>query len=238
MKKDTIYKTKLKKVNDFVFDSKVADVFEDMINRSVPGYGLTLSMIACLANKYAQDNSNCYDLGCALGASTLAMRRAIDKENVKIIAVDNSEAMVEKCRENIKDTSIEIICDDICNIEIKNASVVVLNFTLQFIAPEKRTAFLKKIYQGLLPQGLVFIAEKIKFLNKKEQGFKENLYYTYKKLNGYSELEISQKRDALQNILKSDTISSYEERLKGIGFDEFYICSQCLNFISFCAIKK
>ena len=140
--KDAIYSQPQQKVNDFRFDQSVAEVFPDMIQRSVPGYNTIIDNIGQIANRYAQDNSQIFDLGCSLGAATLAMRRYISAENCEIIAVDNSQAMVERCQLHLDafkaNTPVQVLCDDLQNVEINNASVVVLNFTLQFIEPEQR----------------------------------------------------------------------------------------------------
>jgi tRNA (cmo5U34)-methyltransferase len=239
---DQIYLKKQNKINDFVFDKNVADVFEDMIKRSVPGYELTVSIIKSLVEQYALSDSYCYDLGCSLGAGVLAMQKGINnKKDCSIIAVDNSSAMIEQCRKNIKKcndkTPVNIICADVLDVEIKRASVVVLNFILQFISKAKRDSFLKNIYKGMLSGGVLFISEKIDFLDKKEKQFIQDLHYSFKKNNGYSELEIKQKRDALENVLIPETVSAHKKRLKQIGFKDVYVCLKYLNFVSIVAIK-
>jgi tRNA (cmo5U34)-methyltransferase len=138
IKNDSIYAAPLQKIIDFQFDERVAAVFPDMIQRSVPGYGLIISNIGILAAKYAQAWSHCYDLGCSLGAATLAMRQRITAPDCDIISVDNSPAMIERARELLAlDTEsnipVTMLCSDLQDVTIENASVVVLNFTLQFI---------------------------------------------------------------------------------------------------------
>ena len=148
MEKDTLYSQPLSHVQDFVFDESVADVFDDMIRRSVPGYSAIINMIGDLAGRYAQEDSQCYDLGCSLGACTLAMRRSILAKDVCIIAVDNSQAMVQKCKTNIvrnqSTVPVTVQCDDIQNVVFKRASVVVFNFTLQFIPLEKTSCIVAR----------------------------------------------------------------------------------------------
>ncbi|MDH5218009.1 MAG: methyltransferase domain-containing protein, partial [Gammaproteobacteria bacterium] len=133
-KKDQIYANPLENMVDFRFDEKVADVFPDMIQRSVPGYGSIIQLIGILAQEYVQPDSRCYDLGCSLGAASLAMRRNIQHDNCRIVSVDTSEAMIRGFEKNLTrddmPTPVELICDDIRNVQIENASMVVLNFTL------------------------------------------------------------------------------------------------------------
>lgn len=242
--KDSIYSTPLEKINNFVFDDKVVGVFNDMIKRSVPGYSAIITMLGYLAEEYVQNNSNCYDLGCSLGASTLSMRAAIDKENkegVRIISVDNSMAMIEGCRENIiNDTStvpVDIICGDIADIDISNASVVVMNFTLQFFDPVKRAGLIKKIFDGMRDGGILVLSEKVFFENQQEEDFQTEMHHEFKRLNGYSDMEISQKRSALENVLISDSIEQHFERLKNAGFSRSHLWFQCFNFVSIVAVK-
>ncbi len=238
---DAIYSQPREAITDFVFDESVVKVFQDMIGRSVPGYSTLLSMIPVLVRQNVQQNSRCYDLGCSLGAATLAMRHSINQSGVNIIAVDNSSAMTEKCREYIeKDSSnvpVEILCDDINNIKIEQASIVVMNFTLQFFDKEKRADVIKKIFSGLNKGGALLLSEKIEFENKDDQQWITDLHHEFKKANGYSDLEISQKRTALEDVLIPETVKQHKERLKKAGFEKSIVWFQCFNFISILAIK-
>jgi tRNA (cmo5U34)-methyltransferase len=239
--RDSVYAAPREKIGDFVFDETVADVFPDMIQRSVPGYDAITSLIGVLASRYAQPNSTCYDLGCSLGAATLSMRRRLHQPGCHIVAVDNSEAMIRRCRQNIDaDASappVDILCADILDVKIRNASVVVLNFILQFIHPEQRLQALSNIYQGLLPGGILILSEKIRFSDLKQQTFHTEMHYAFKKDNGYSDLEISQKRAALEKVLIPETLTEHRERLLAAGFARCDVWFQCLNFASLFARK-
>ena len=239
---DLIYAETMDTVGDFVFDDKVAHVFSDMINRSVPGYATIIRMIALLSSKHVPPHGICYDLGCSLGAAALAMSHALDSESGgKVIAVDNSEAMIERAREQINqanaDSYIDLECGDVRDVEIKDASMVVLNFTLQFIPLEQREALLRKIYKGLLPGGILVLSEKICF---DDRGFNDlfiDMHHQYKRDQGYSDLEISQKRTALENVLLPETLNVHGERLNRVGFNRHSVWFQCFNFISLLAVK-
>lgn len=167
MNKDTLFATPIEKLGDFTFDENVAEVFPDMIQRSVPGYSNIITAIGMLAKQFVTENSHVYDLGCSRGAATLSARRNIQHKDVKIIGVDNSEPMITRYRHHINayqsNIPVEVICDDIRNIKIENASMVILNFTLQFLPPEDRTSLLEKIYQGLKPNGAPSPFRKILF---------------------------------------------------------------------------
>lgn len=241
-KQDAIYAAPLNEIIDFQFDERVAAVFPDMIQRSVPGYGMMISTIGILAARYAQPASRCYDLGCSLGAVSLAMRQRISQPDCEIIAVDNSAAMLERGRELLARDSaasipVTMICADLQQVSIENASVVVLNFTLQFIPPAERLALITRIYQGLKPGGVLILSEKIAFDVPGRQQFHENLHHDFKRANGYSELEISQKRTALENVMIPETLACHQHRLKeaGFGFAETYF--QCFNFVSLVAVR-
>lgn len=240
MSKDNIYANQ-QAVKDFTFDERVVEVFPDMIQRSVPGYATIVSTMGKLAGQYAQNNSNLYDLGSSLGAVTLSMRRNIDKQNCQIIAVDNSAAMVERCKLHLEgfrsDVPVTVELADINDIEISNASVVALNFTLQFIPQPQRFALLEKIYQGLKPGGVLLLSEKVKGENTLVDDLLIDLHHDFKRANGYSELEISQKRSAIENVMRPETLNAHFERLSEIGFQHTQVWYQCFNFCSMIAIK-
>lgn len=236
--KDSLYARPVTHVNHFQFDKRVVEVFPDMIQRSVPGYQMIISAIGLLAARFSQDNSICYDLGCSLGAASMAMREKIKAKNCHIIAVDNSKAMVKQFQEHLTaKVGIEIICADVREIEIKNASVVVLNFTLQFIPLEDRLAFLQGIYQGLLPNGLLVLSEKLKFADDKQQQLQTDMHHAFKKAQGYSDLEISQKRSALEKVLIPETFYQHQQRLHQAGFKSVNVWFQYFNFVSMTALK-
>ncbi|ENU5812780.1 carboxy-S-adenosyl-L-methionine synthase CmoA [Vibrio fluvialis] len=239
--KDTIFSAPIDKIGDFTFDERVVEVFPDMIQRSVPGYANIISAIGMLAERFAKPHSNLYDLGCSLGAATLSMRRNIKQEGCKIIGVDNSAAMVERCKLHVNayrsDTPVEIIEADIRNIDIKNASVVVLNFTLQFLSPEDRYTLLEKIYAGLRPGGILILSEKFVFENQVANELLIELHHDFKRANGYSELEISQKRSAIENVMRPDSVETHKARFEQLGFSSYEVWFQCFNFGSMFAIK-
>ncbi|SUU34442.1 putative methyltransferase [Actinobacillus seminis] len=241
MNKDTIFSAPIEKLGDFTFDESVAEVFPDMIQRSVPGYSNIITAIGMLAERFVTENTNVYDLGCSHGAATLSARRHIRQPNVKIIGIDNSQPMVERCRRHVNayhsDIPVEILCDDIRQVEIKNTSMVILNFTLQFLPPEDRLALLEKIYAGLTPNGLLVLSEKFRFDEEKVNDLLIDLHHQFKRANGYSELEVSQKRTALENVMRTDTVETHKARLKSVGFSHIELWFQCVNFGSMIAIK-
>jgi len=240
-KADLIYAAALDEIIDFRFDEKVVNVFPDMIQRSVPGYATMLNNMAILAARYAQDNSHCYDLGCSLGAVSLAMSQTIQQDNCDIIAIDNSPEMIKQGQQHLanpreSDILVTMHCADIQDIVIENASVVVLNFTLQFIPLADRLALIKRIYQGLNTGGVLILSEKLAF-DLEQDDFHINAHHDFKRANGYSDLEISQKRTALENVLIPETLATHQQRLKQAGFNFSEQWFQCFNFASMIAIK-
>jgi len=241
-KKDDIFARPLGDVAGFTFDQSVVEVFPDMIQRSVPGYSTIVAMIGTLAERFAQAGSRCYDLGCSLGAATLAMRHRIPAADCEIIAVDNSQAMIDRARTVIAADSgqlpVQLVCDNLQNVDIKDASVVVLNFTLQFIPTAERRDILQKIYAGLRPGGVLILSEKVAFSDSDHQELMIDLHHAFKAANGYSALEIAQKRSALENVLIPETLFDHRERLKSVGFSSVDVWFQCFNFASMIAIKQ
>lgn len=240
--KDQLYAAPIAQLGDFCFDENVVEVFPDMIQRSVPGYSNILSAIGMMTARYAQPGSKLYDLGCSLGAATQIMRRNTRHSDCLIIGVDNSAPMVERCKQHLatfkSDIPVEIKQGDIQDTDIENASVVVLNFTLQFIDPSDRLTLLTKIYQGMRPGGVLILSEKFRFDDSEVNDLLVELHLDFKRANGYSELEISQKRTMLENVLRADTIPTHKERLQQAGFEHIDVWFQCFNFGSIVAIKQ
>ena len=226
-------------IADFRFDKEVVEVFDDMVRRSVPGYDSMIQMIGLIARMYGQDNTNYYDLGSSTGAISLAIALNNKHQKNTFFAIDNSEEMVSKCKQNLesKIDNLQATCADINQIHIENASIVVLNLTLQFIDVKDRSNLIKKIYDGLNPGGVLIISEKIHFEDKETQDQITNLHIDFKKENGYSELEIANKRQAIENVLITDTKAIHIERLKDSGFKDTSCFFQCLNFVSFLSVK-
>ncbi|MFN1142221.1 carboxy-S-adenosyl-L-methionine synthase CmoA [Serratia quinivorans] len=241
-KHDTLFSAPIAKLGDWTFDERVAEVFPDMIQRSVPGYSNIISMIGMLAERFVKPGSQVYDLGCSLGAATLSMRRNIKVAGCNIIAVDNSPAMVERCRRHIDafraDTPVEVIEADILDIKIENASMVVLNFTLQFLEPADRLRLLEQVYRGLRPGGALVLSEKFSFEDADVGELLFNMHHDFKRANGYSELEISQKRSMLENVMLTDSVDAHKTRLKQAGFEHAEVWFQCFNFGSLIALKS
>lgn len=212
-----------------------------MIQRSVPGYGNIIATIGLLAQRYAQPNSHCYDLGCSLGAAALSMCHQIDVDNCRVIAVDNSQAMVSEFKNKLLGQSeiidLEIICADIRDIRIEKASIVVLNFTLQFVPIADRLAFLQTIHQGLLPGGVLILSEKIKSEDDRQHNLQTEMHQMFKKANGYSDLEISQKRTALENVLIPESFDMHLQRLRKAGFASADTWFKFFNFVSIIAFR-
>ena len=230
----------------FAFDDQVASVFEDMINRSVPGYSTIISMIGVLAERYCGAGSTIYDLGASLGGASFAVAQQLPHDDYRIIAIDNSEAMTSRLSAKLaalgeiggKETSrIECRHEDLRDSKIEDASMVILNFTLQFIEPAAREALMRKIYDGMLPGGLLIISEKIQFPDPALNELFIDLYHRFKETQGYSKLEISQKRAALENVLIPETLAAHRERLNGAGFHSVDTWFQCFNFASMVAFK-
>ena len=252
--RDQVYRQPLSKVGDFRFDAAVADVFEDMIARSVPGYGTVLAMIPTLARRFVTEHSQVYDLGCSLGAASFAVANS-NAPNCTIIAVDNSVAMVERLRDRLDQTGvssasenldssedatrhpIDVRHQDLESTPIEDASFVMLNYTMQFIAPEKRTAVLAKIFDGIQIGGAILLSEKIHLSDDRGAELLSDLHHDFKRAQGYSDLEISQKRTALENTLVTETVDDHLTRLSEVGFQTVVPWFACLGFVSILAIK-
>ena len=229
----------------FRFNEDVANVFPDMLRRSIPGYAATIEAIGSLAARYVRENTNCYDLGCSLGAATIAMRQGIEKPGCRIVAVDTATAMSERCREIVAEddrrfspeTAIEIIEQDIRSIKIANASMVVLNYTLQFLAMDDRDTLMQSIHDGLNDGGLLVLSEKVVDENAEMEQLLVDLHHEHKRRNDYSALEVSRKRAALENVLLPETVAAHRIRLAAAGFRHTAVWLRYFNFVSIVAIR-
>lgn len=240
--RDEFFRDEIKKVSDFKFSSKVAGVFDDMVNRSVPFYGEMQRMIAELAADHAIEGTNVYDLGCSTGTTLIGMN-ALVEDNIRFVGIDESQDMLDKCREKLSETGFtrpyELITANLQEgFNIENASVAVLCLTLQFIRPVKREKILKNIFDGLQSGGVLILVEKIL---AEESLFNRNFikyYYDMKRRHQYSEMEISQKREALENVLIPYKSSENMSMLRDAGFSHCEVFFKWYNFTGIIAIKN
>ncbi len=229
----------------FRFNASVAQVFPDMLKRSIPGYAASIEAIGSLAARYVQAGSNCYDLGCSLGAATLAMRQGIRESGCHIVAIDSAPAMIERCKEIIAEddrqsaapTTVDVVEGDIREAHIENASMVVLNYTLQFLDLGDRDAVIQRIYQGMNEGGLLVLAEKVVDENPKMESLLVDLHHEHKRRNDYSALENSRKRAALENVLIPESVAAHRQRLAGAGFSHTAVWLRYFNFVSIIAFR-
>jgi len=238
---DSIYAQKLTKVEDFRFDAGVASVFTDMINRSIPSYAELVKYIGLLAKRYVLDESIVYDLGCSLGAVSLSVDQSLKGRACSIIGVDYSSAMIERLKVVTQDYAwlhpFESCVADIRDFKLQNNSFVVMNFVLQFLPQDERKVMLEKIYVSLKKGGALVLSEKIKLDMQHDDELIFDLHHDFKRSQGYSDLEISQKRDAIEEMMKIDSDSVQLERLKSIGFSQVIKWHQAYNFVSYLAVK-
>lgn len=239
--KDTLFAEPRRHVVDFSFDEQVASVFPDMLRRSIPGYETIISMLGVIAAQYAQNNSRIYDLGCSLGAATLSMHSQLRDRPIEYLAVDNSEAMTTRCQtnlaKNLGQDRYRCVQQDVRDIRIENASVVVLNFTLQFLPEDARQQLIRSIFRGLRQGGVLVLSEKVRDENAGRESTLADIYHGFKAGNGYSELEISQKRDALEKVMRINSIEEHLQRYESAGFHQPGVWFRCFNFVSMLGVK-
>lgn len=246
---DTLFTTPLDKSARFSFDEQVVACFPDMIRRSVPGYGQMLSMLPILARRHCafrqsengQKFSRIYDLGCSLGAVSLALAEKFEPNELQLNAVDISAPMIEKAklvfREHYPNHCINFVLEDICEMPLQSCDMIAINLTLQFLSPDKRLELLTKCHNALMGGGILVLTEKTHCIDEQNDAWLVERYYDFKRANGYSELEISGKRNALENVLITDTEDSHFDRLAQAGFERSLTWFKFLNFLSIVAFK-
>lgn len=242
MKKDTIFKNKKNIIKKFEFNSEVASVFDDMISRSVPFYDEIHKIIKDISDRVIVKKDTIHDLGCSTGTTINILYQHLNCQSkpVKFIGVDNSPSMLKICDEKLKSANIknvELICQDIEKMQLETSGMVIMNYTLQFISPEKRIDLLKNIYKSLRKNGAFILSEKIKCQNITINDLFTDLYHDFKRRNGYSELEISQKREALENVLIPLTPEKQISLMKSAGFKKVETIFRWYNFACFIGIK-
>ncbi len=242
MGKDEVFKDEIEKASDFKFSANVANVFDDMVNRSVPFYGEIQRMMAELTADHAKEGAYVYDLGCSTGTTMIGMDTMV-KKDIKFVGIDDSPEMLDKCKSKLLEIGFsrdyELRCADLNEgVKINNASVVVLCLTLQFVRPIYRERLLKNVYEGINRGGALILVEKI--LAEESQFNREfiNYYYNYKRRNHYSEMEISQKREALENVLIPYKLSENISLLRDTGFAHCEVFFKWYNFAGLIATKK
>lgn len=222
----------------FSFDDSVASVFDDMIERSVPFYKEFLRLSAYFAIKSTKEGSLVYDLGSSTGNTLFAIEK-LSKHKLNLIGIDNSKAMIAQSNRKKRAYGSEAKFEeaDIIDYELKPCDVIVSNFTLQFIRPIKRVEFVAKIYNSLNKNGLFILSEKVLGEDKVVAKQMIDLYHSYKKSMGYSDYEIAQKREALENVLVPFSMEENITMLKNVGFSSIEVVFRWVNFALFIAKK-
>ena len=242
IKRDAVFRKKMEAVSDFQFDGPVAEVFDDMLDRSVPFYGEMQRMIMEMVPDFATDGSNVYDLGCSTGNTLLGIDKTLGKQPVTLIGIDNSPEMLDKCRTKFEESKpnheLKLVEGDLNQgVEIENASVVLMVLTLQFLRPLYRERLMRTIYEGMNEQGCLILVEKVLGEDSIFNRLFIDYYYRMKKRHGYSELEISQKREALENVLIPYKLIENRELILGTGFRSWDVFFKWYNFCGMIAVK-
>jgi tRNA (cmo5U34)-methyltransferase len=228
-------------VEKFAFNEQVAEVFDDMLDRSVPFYKQVMTMTAEILGRALETGDTVYDLGCSTGTTLLHLARMLGPKNLRFVGVDNSQAMLDKALRKAEMFSmadrIFFMEQDIIRGDFSGAGGIILNYTLQFIKPAVRQEFLARIHNELRPGGILILSEKVVSRDEEFNGQFLAAYHQYKKRRGYSELEISNKRDALENVLIPLSVSENMDLLREAGFSRMETFFQWFNFVSIVAGK-
>jgi tRNA (cmo5U34)-methyltransferase len=239
--RDRLFESATSANNDFRFDQKTADVFDDMINRSVPLYEEMQRMTGEIAADFAVPGTNLFDLGCATGTSLILLDPVVDP-GVRFVGIDNSAEMLDKARQKLSACAsgrpFQLIVDDLHRSQsIENASVVVMNLTLQFIRPLYRERVIRGVIEGLNDQGCLILIEKLTLGDSLFNRLFIRYYYNMKKRQGYSDVEIANKREALENVLIPYRPEENRELLANAGFKHIEEFFRWYNFSGMIAVK-
>lgn len=231
--RDEVFRQNQSQIVDFAFTEEVTAVFPDMIRRSVMGYETMVPVTGLAAARHLGKSGLAFDLGCSLGATTLAILQQNSSTAIRVCGIDRSEPMIEGAKKAINDPRAEFRLQDIRETDVSGADVVVLNLVLQFLEPEERLPLLRSIKAQMQSTGLLIVSEKVRHDDAAEHTYYDQLHLAWKKANGYSELEISQKRSALEKVMKIDTEAVHEARFRAAGFTQVRQWYRCMNWASF-----
>lgn len=242
LNKDQFFRQPFSEITSFEFNQEVADVFDDMVSRSVPFYHEIHRILLDLLDRTYLGTGDIYDLGCSTGTSIKLMAEHLKKSGIspQFVGVDNSAPMLEKAKEKLNglvEKQVILECEDLENINVKNAELVIMNYTLQFLPEDNRLDLIKKVHEGLNDKGLFLLTEKIDTPDEGIHSLLTDLYYDFKRRNGYSELEISQKREALENVLVPLTPEAQMNMLREAGFEKVDMIFRWYNFACYLGVK-
>ncbi|MGF1492749.1 MAG: carboxy-S-adenosyl-L-methionine synthase CmoA [Microcoleaceae cyanobacterium] len=224
----------------FVFNHEVVEVFDDMVSRSVPLYREVIACSVQWALTYYQPGTRIIDIGCSTGTFLELLGRCLS-HSVQLVGIDSSKAMLEKAEKKLDPLrdmhQVEFLCERAENCDFQNSSVVVMNYTLQFLPLAQRQTLLRKIHAGLLPGGLLFLSEKVRSPFPQLQETMTHHYEAFKARNHYAQTEIERKKEALENVLIPLTESEQLNMLQTVGFESIDSLMKLHNFVSFVALK-
>lgn len=227
---------------DFTFNDRVAEVFDDMLHRSIPHYQTVIDGMAQLISRHSLSGTIIYDLGCSTGATLLELCRCLPADRFRYAGIDNASPMLEKARKKSamfgKSNLIEFHEEDITTCALPSAAAVICNYTMQFLRPMHRLDFVRRIYDALPEDGLFFLSEKtISHAKRLNRDFID-IYHSFKRNQGYSELQIAAKREALENVLIPFSLEENISLLREVGFAEIEAYFKWFNFTAIIALKR
>jgi len=236
MKRDKVFSKAIEK--KFEFDEAVASVFDDMLSRSVPYYDEVQKLVISLILSEQKEGLKVLDLGSSTAKFLLSLHAKMEVK-MQLKGLDNSQAMLDRAEQKCQafGANIDLEFADMLHYAYKEEEIIVANYTLQFIRPMQRIELIKRIYEGLKEGGIFIFSEKVVFKNKKLDKDLIDIYYGYKKEQGYSDYEIAQKREALENVLIPFTIEENIQMCKEAGFENIDTIFQWANFVTF-VVKK
>jgi tRNA (cmo5U34)-methyltransferase len=240
MARDEIYKERPGD-RDFRFDAEVAEVFDDMLERSVPSYRQVIEMTGAILNRFLAPGDLVCDLGCSTGTTLVELARRLPQSGLRFIGVDNSPAMLEKARRKADSSGLSARLDfqaaDITTLPLPPSGAIILNYTLQFIESGRRREFLARLRTALRPGGVLILSEKTVSSDPALDQTWLDFYLDFKRGNGYSETEIARKRQALEKVLIPCSLAENLEMLRAAGFTVVESFSQWFNFVSILAVN-
>lgn len=212
--------------------------FDEHIQRSVPLYLQGHDLIAKVSDFFLHNGSVVYDIGMSTGTLAQKILERNKSKSIDYVGVEIEEDMCQKAQENLQGyQNVNIVCDDIMNLELKQADLIIAYYSIQFMHPKIRQQLIDKIYESLNWGGAFIMFEKVRGSDARFQDILTSLYTDFKRDNGFSVEEIFAKSQSLKGVLEPFSVQGNRDLLTRAGFKDVETIMKHICFEGFLAIK-
>lgn len=221
------------------FGGDTATHFDDHVSKSVPLYAEGHKLVCELSDFFIKPDSVAYEIGCSTGALTLKLaEHNSHKPKARFIGIDIEANMIEAAKVRGKDNAqVEFVVDDIMQMPLESADLIVAYYTVQFIRPSERQYLFDKLYNSLKWGGALLLFEKVRGPDGRFQDMCTRMYDDFKLAQGYTPEEIVSKARSLKGVLEPFSTQGNIDLMKRAGFSDIITIMKYICFEGFVAIK-